>query len=110
MPAFEDLRPEYSGFTLVESNAIVKYLINTFDVPEYLYPKDPCTRANIDAFLDGLHTGLRQIVKLIVPKVFLPRFAPPEVVAARNKPEIIKAAEDEVFKHVANLEKIFLGN
>ena len=110
VPAMEDLRPEAEGFTLVESNTIVKYLANTFEIPDHLYPKEPRARANIDAFLDGLHTGLRNFVKLIVPKVLLKLFAPPEVVEARNDPKVIQPIEEDIFKHVKNLETLYLGN
>lgn len=45
-----------------------------------------------------------------MPKIFMKRFAPPEVVEAVNKPEIIKSAEEEVFKHIKTFEIVHLGN
>ena len=48
VPCLEDLREEHKGFTLGESNTIMKYLCNTFEVADHFYPKDAKTRALID--------------------------------------------------------------
>ena len=93
VPSMEDLREENKGFVLGESNAIMKYLCNTFEVADHFYPKDAKTRARIDMYLDGHHTKIRGIVKVLVPKALLALFMPPEVVKERNDPKVIKPLE-----------------
>jgi len=39
-------------FSLGESNAILRYLFATRDLPEHLYPKDPEVRGHVDMWMD----------------------------------------------------------
>lgn len=110
VPALEDLREENKGFSLGESHAIMKYIINTFEVADHFYPKEPKTRALIDQYLDGHHTKIRGIVKVLVPKVLLHLFAPPEVVKARNDPKVLEPLEKAVEKSFKELNDVYLGN
>ncbi len=48
VPTLEDLRPENAGYTLGESNAIMKYICNSLEVPDCAYPKEPKARGIID--------------------------------------------------------------
>lgn len=43
---------EEDGYALAESCTILKYLCNTRDLKDSLYPKDPKKRAHIDAYYD----------------------------------------------------------
>jgi len=48
-------------FQLAESSTIMRYLANSrSSVAEHWYPKDPKARAQVDGFLDYVHTGLRK--------------------------------------------------
>ncbi|XP_035037735.2 glutathione S-transferase theta-2 [Hippoglossus stenolepis] len=39
-----------NGFVLTESDAILKYLANKYDVPEHWYPRQPERRARVDEY------------------------------------------------------------
>ena len=47
-----------AGFTLWESNAIVRYLAARYDTSGQLYPADPCERAHADRWMDWQLTVL----------------------------------------------------
>lgn len=49
---------EEDGFTLFESNAIIRYLCNAHAPTSPLYPADPRARGTIDAWLDLQQTAL----------------------------------------------------
>lgn len=54
VPALE----EDGGFTLFESNAILRYLCNAYAPASPLYPAAPRARAEVDAWLDFQQTAL----------------------------------------------------
>ncbi len=53
VPAIQD-----GGFSLFESNAILRYLCNAHAPASPLYPADACRRAEVDAWLDFQQTAL----------------------------------------------------
>lgn len=54
VPAIDD-----SGFKLIESVAILRYLARKYDVDDHWYPKDLEGQARVDEFLEWQHIGLR---------------------------------------------------
>lgn len=67
IPAMDD-----EGFTLFESNAIIRYLAGKSNSP--LYPKDLKQRALVDAWIDfgSMHVGAA-LMKVTYNRVFAPR-------------------------------------
>ncbi|KAM3142024.1 hypothetical protein pb186bvf_005897 [Paramecium bursaria] len=62
------------GFTIVESHAIIKYIINSRNIQTTLYPSDHQLRAKIDQYLDYHHGNTRKCFTyyyniLIAPKL-----------------------------------------
>jgi len=55
IPTFEE-----DSFTLFESNAILRYLVNAHAAGSPLYPTEPRARAKVDAWLDWQQTSLNQ--------------------------------------------------
>uniref|UniRef100_A0A3B5LWF3 GST N-terminal domain-containing protein n=1 Tax=Xiphophorus couchianus TaxID=32473 RepID=A0A3B5LWF3_9TELE len=47
------------GFVLTESDAILKYLATTFDIPEHWYPWQPERRARVDEYTAWHHSNTR---------------------------------------------------
>ncbi|PWA16972.1 hypothetical protein CCH79_00020084 [Gambusia affinis] len=47
------------GFVLTESDAILKYLATTFDIPEHWYPWQPERRARVDEYMAWHHSNTR---------------------------------------------------
>jgi glutathione S-transferase len=52
---------EQDGYTLFESNAILRYLVNAHAPGSALYPNDPRQRGRVDAWLDWQQSGLRRL-------------------------------------------------
>ncbi|XP_054895889.1 glutathione S-transferase theta-2 isoform X2 [Poeciliopsis prolifica] len=56
------------GFILTESDAILKYLATTFDLPEHWYPWQPERRARVDEYLAWHHSNTRpHAAKVLFP-------------------------------------------
>ncbi|CDW75323.1 glutathione s-transferase domain-containing protein [Stylonychia lemnae] len=77
IPAIKEIDTQTGEeWTLGESHAILRYLINTRQLPDHWYPKEPRLRAKVDQYLDWHHTFLRQgssifvFMKLFAPKLF----------------------------------------
>jgi len=80
-PEFTKINPKQSipcitdgDFPLGESNAILRYLAATRDIPEHLYPKDPKVRAQVDVWMDfaqnNLRVALANVLRQYLAKVF----------------------------------------
>ncbi|XP_063754309.1 glutathione S-transferase theta-1-like [Eleginops maclovinus] len=62
-----------NGFVLTESDAIMKYLVNKYDVPEHWYPRQPERRARVDEYTAWHHTHTRpHAAKVFILEVLLP--------------------------------------
>uniref|UniRef100_UPI0037E8E218 glutathione S-transferase theta-2 n=1 Tax=Semicossyphus pulcher TaxID=241346 RepID=UPI0037E8E218 len=79
-PDFTKLNPmqkvpvmEDNGFVLTESDAIMKYLANNYDVPEHWYPRKPERRARVDEYTAWHHTNTRpHAARVFILEVLLP--------------------------------------
>uniref|UniRef100_A0A3B5M6C7 GST N-terminal domain-containing protein n=1 Tax=Xiphophorus couchianus TaxID=32473 RepID=A0A3B5M6C7_9TELE len=57
------------GFVLTESDAILKYLATTFDIPEHWYPWQPERRARVDEYTAWHHSNTRpHAAKVDIPR------------------------------------------
>ncbi|XP_029915415.1 glutathione S-transferase theta-2 [Myripristis murdjan] len=65
-----------NGFVLTESDAILKYLANRYDVPEHWYPRQPERRARVDEYTAWHHTNTRpHAAKVFFLEVLAPRMS-----------------------------------
>ncbi len=60
---------ENDGFILFESSTVLRYLVNTRDVPDNWYPKDPKKRSQVDLFFDWFQIGTKGIITYAFSKV-----------------------------------------
>ena len=84
----KDTRGE--GLVLYESHAILRYLCDSFPVPDHWYPKDPEKRAKVNEYLDSHHSNLRRGGELIFLKLFMPFILGPEKAKKLVKPNYLK--------------------
>lgn len=63
VPVLEEVE---TGFTLVESPAILSYLADVHGWDD-LYPKDLKQRAKVSAYMSWHHRGVRELTPLVVP-------------------------------------------
>ncbi|XP_075209530.1 LOW QUALITY PROTEIN: glutathione S-transferase theta-1 [Parambassis ranga] len=62
-----------SGFVLTESDAILKYLVTKYNLPEHWYPRQPERRARWDEYTAWHHTNTRpHAAKVFILEVLLP--------------------------------------
>ncbi|XP_053299276.1 glutathione S-transferase theta-2 [Pleuronectes platessa] len=62
-----------NGFVLTESDAILKYLANKYDVPEHWYPRQPERRARVDEYTAWHHSYTRpHAAKVFILECLLP--------------------------------------
>uniref|UniRef100_A0AAT9K459 glutathione transferase n=1 Tax=Amphiprion clarkii TaxID=80970 RepID=A0AAT9K459_AMPCL len=62
-----------NGFVLTESDAILKYLANKYDVPDHWYPRQPEKRARVDEYTAWHHSNTRpHAAKVFILEVLLP--------------------------------------
>ncbi|KAK5620005.1 hypothetical protein CRENBAI_003715 [Crenichthys baileyi] len=62
-----------NGFVLTESDAILKYLVTKYNVPEHWYPWLPERRARVDEYTAWHHTNTRpHAAKVFMLEVLLP--------------------------------------
>lgn len=79
-PAFTKLNPmqkvpvmDDNGFVLTESDAILKYLATTYNVPDHWYPREPVRRARVDEYTAWHHMNTRlHAAKVFIYEVLLP--------------------------------------
>ncbi|XP_033992946.1 glutathione S-transferase theta-2 isoform X1 [Trematomus bernacchii] len=79
-PEFTEINPMQkvpvmvdNGFILTESDAIIKYLVNKYDVPDHWYPRQPERRARVDEYTAWHHTHTRpHAAKVFLLEVLLP--------------------------------------
>lgn len=84
VPAIKD-----GDFTLAECHAILRYLCNTLEIPEYWYPADSKVRAKVDWYLDWHHFNIRPITWWV--KAVLAEWEGKE-------PPFDKAKEESIFR------------
>ncbi|XP_053725668.1 glutathione S-transferase theta-2 [Synchiropus splendidus] len=79
-PEFSKLNPMMkvpvlvdNKFVLTESDAIMKYLVTKYDVPDHWYPRHPERRARVDEYTSWHQTNTRpHAAKVFILEVLLP--------------------------------------
>ncbi|XP_078141128.1 glutathione S-transferase theta-2 [Centroberyx gerrardi] len=65
-----------NGFVLTESDAILKYLVTKYSLPEHWYPRQPERRARVDEYTAWHHTHTRpHAAKVFILEVLVPRLS-----------------------------------
>lgn len=93
-----------NDFVLTESDAILKYLVNKYDIPEHWYPRQPERRARVDEYTAWHQTNTRpHAARIFILEVLLPRMtgSPPE-------PAKVDRALAELSNTLDKLESMFL--
>jgi len=97
VPAIDD-----NGFILGESEAIVRYLINSRKVGEEFYPSDPKIRAQVDKYFPFHHNTIRPVLL----KNFIANYKdlfPPEMVETG-----LENYKEEVKNCLKQFEELYL--
>ncbi|XP_056602869.1 glutathione S-transferase theta-2 [Triplophysa dalaica] len=110
-PEFTNLNPmqkvpvmDDNGFVLTESDAILKYLATTYNVPDHWYPKHPERRAKVDEYTAWHHMNTRlHAAKVFLFEVLLPRMTGQPTDAGK-----VDKALAELEETLDKLEKMFL--
>ncbi|XP_022524152.2 glutathione S-transferase theta-2 [Astyanax mexicanus] len=110
-PDFTRLNPmqrvpvmEHDKFVLTESDAILKYLANTYDVAEHWYPRDPKRRARVDEYTAWHHANTR----LNVVKVFMTEVLLPMMTGQPAEQKKLEQALQELDQTLRKMEEMFL--
>ncbi|XP_056130348.1 glutathione S-transferase theta-2 isoform X2 [Lampris incognitus] len=93
-----------NGFVLTESDAILKYLVSRYDIPQHWYPRQLERRARVDEYTAWHHTHTRpHAAKVFILEVLLPRMmgSPPD-------PVKLSRALAELGETLDRLESMFL--
>ncbi|KAM4616977.1 glutathione S-transferase theta-2 [Polymixia lowei] len=94
----------YGSFTLTESDAILKYLVTQYNIPEHWYPRQPERRARVDEYTAWHHTYTRpHAAKVFILEVLLPRLSGGSV-----DPTRLDRALEELSGTLDRLESMFL--
>ncbi|XP_071370734.1 glutathione S-transferase theta-2 [Centroberyx affinis] len=65
-----------NSFVLTESDAILKYLVTKYNLPEHWYPRQPERRARVDEYTAWHHTHTRpHTAKVFILEVLVPRLS-----------------------------------
>ncbi|XP_051966769.1 glutathione S-transferase theta-2 [Xyrauchen texanus] len=111
LPEFTKLNPmqkvpvmEDNGFVLTESDAILKYLATTNNVPDHWYPKHPEKRARVDEYTAWHHMNTR----MHAAKVFMFEVLLPRMMGQPTEPVKIEKALAELEDTLDKLENMFL--
>ncbi|CAJ1069330.1 glutathione S-transferase theta-1-like [Xyrichtys novacula] len=110
-PDFTKLNPmqkvpvmDDNGFVLTESDAILKYLANNYDIPEHWYPRHPERRAKVDEYTAWHHTNTRpHAAKVFILEVLIPTQTGSQVDEAR-----LNRALSQLNDTLDKLESMFL--
>ncbi|XP_010875032.1 glutathione S-transferase theta-2 [Esox lucius] len=93
-----------NDFVLTESDAILKYLANKYNVPGNWYPCHPERRARVDEFTAWHHTNIRpHAAKVFWMEVLLPRMT-----GQPTDPLKLERALGDLRDTLDKLEKMFL--
>ncbi|XP_037536742.1 glutathione S-transferase theta-2 [Nematolebias whitei] len=93
-----------NSFVLTESDAILKYLAMTCDIPEHWYPRQLEQRARVDEYTAWHHTNTRpKAAKVFILEVLLPMQFRAQVDEVR-----LKRALSELEDMLDKLESMFL--
>ncbi|KAE8292600.1 Glutathione S-transferase theta-1 [Larimichthys crocea] len=111
-PEFTKLNPmqkvpvlEDNGFVLTESDAILKYLVTKYNVPEHWYPRQPERRARVDEYTAWHQTNTRpHAAKVFILEVLLPAQSGSPVDEVR----LIRALS-QLDDTLEKMESMFLG-
>ncbi|XP_077097831.1 glutathione S-transferase theta-1-like [Siphateles boraxobius] len=110
-PEFTKLNPmqkvpvlEDNGFVLTESDAILKYLVTTYNVPDHWYPKLPEKRARVDEYTAWHHANTR----LHAATVFWLEVLLPLMMGQPTNPEKLEKALSDLDGTLDKLENMFL--
>lgn len=110
-PEFTKLNPmqkvpvlEDNGFVLTESDAILKYLATTYNVPDHWYPKLPEKRARVDEYTAWHHVNTR----LHAATVFWLEFLLPIMTGQPTNPAKLEKALSDLDGTLDKLENMFL--
>ncbi|XP_051549218.1 glutathione S-transferase theta-1-like isoform X2 [Myxocyprinus asiaticus] len=95
---------ENNGFVLTESDAILKYLAKTYNVPDHCYPRHPEKRARVDEYTAWHHMNTR----MHAAKVFIFEVLLPHMMGQATDPVKIEKALAELEGTLDKLENMFL--
>ncbi|XP_023199413.1 glutathione S-transferase theta-1-like isoform X1 [Xiphophorus maculatus] len=96
------------GFVLTESDAILKYLATTFDIPEHWYPWQPERRARVDEYMAWHHSNTRpHAAKVFILEVNLKVLLPAQVGGPVDQRRLDQALSD-LDVTLERLESMFL--
>nr|BAS29974.1 glutathione S-transferase theta [Cyprinus carpio] len=109
-PEFSKLNPmqkvpvlDDNGFVLTESDAILKYLATTYNVPDHWYPKLPEKRARVDEYTAWHHVNTRMhAATVFLQEVIFPNMGQP------TNPAKFKKALTDLDGTLDMLENMFL--
>nr|XP_046242413.1 glutathione S-transferase theta-2 [Scatophagus argus] len=93
------------GFILRESDAILKYLVTKYNIPEHWYPRQPERRARVDEYTAWHHSNTRpHAAKVFILEVLVPAQTGSKVDEGR----LIRALS-QLDDTLDKLESMFLG-
>ncbi|XP_075881600.1 glutathione S-transferase theta-2 [Nelusetta ayraudi] len=94
-----------NGFVLTESDAILKYLANKYDVPDHWYPRQPERRAKVDEYTAWHHSYTRpHAARVFIQEVLIPRQTGSQVDEQR-----VSRSLSQLEETLDQLETMFLG-
>ncbi|XP_053312741.1 glutathione S-transferase theta-1-like [Spea bombifrons] len=91
-------------FTLIESTAILLYLVNKYKTPDHWYPSDLQKRARVDEYLAWQHTNTHHYSC----RVFWVKCMTPVIFGHEVSPEKLQQVLAEFNAIMTQLEKLFL--
>ncbi|XP_069820328.1 glutathione S-transferase theta-1-like [Dendropsophus ebraccatus] len=91
-------------FTLVESTAMLRYLVQKYNTPDHWYPSDLQKRARVDEYLAWQHTNTRPHGC----RVFWVKFMTPVIMDYEAAPEKLDGILAEFRDIITQLEEKFL--
>lgn len=94
-----------NGLVLTESDAILKYLANKYEVPDHWYPRQPERRAKVDEYTAWHHSYTRpHAARVFIQEVLIPRQTGSKVDEQR-----VSRSLSQLEETLDQLENMFLG-